>query len=61
MTISKWIAIAVNVKKLASRGVVERTLNYIADAASIADHVRGISWSVESFNVSGRFYRPYPD
>ena len=51
MTVSKWIAIETGVKKLASRGVVERTLNYINDAASITSYVREISQSIESFMV----------
>ena len=51
MAVSKWIAIGTGVKKLASRGVVERTLNYINDAASIASYVREISQSIESFMV----------
>jgi hypothetical protein len=61
MTLSKWIAVAASVKKLASRGIVERTLNYINDAASIAGHVREISQSIESFMVGTHFYRSCPD
>ena len=56
MTVSKWIAIGTGVKKLASRGVVERTLNYINDAASIASYVREISQSIESFMVGADCY-----
>ncbi|KAF8809204.1 WD40 repeat-like protein [Phlegmacium glaucopus] len=48
---SKWIAIAADVKKLASRGMVGRTLNYINDAASIGCHVQAISWSIENFQI----------
>ncbi|KAF8816122.1 hypothetical protein BYT27DRAFT_7185365 [Phlegmacium glaucopus] len=48
---SKWIAIAADVKKLASRGMVGRTFNYINDAASIACHVQAISWSIENFQI----------
>ncbi|KAF8816069.1 WD40 repeat-like protein [Phlegmacium glaucopus] len=47
----KWIAIAADVKKLASRGMVGRTLNYVNDAASIACHVQAISWSIENFKI----------
>lgn len=61
MTVSKWIAVATGVKKLASRGVVERTLNYINDAASIASHVREISQSIESFMVGTDSYQFCPD
>ena len=45
-------------KKLASRGVIGRTLNYINDAGSIAGYAQAISWSIESFKVSVRFYPP---
>jgi hypothetical protein len=57
MTLSKWIAIAADVKKLASRGIAKRTFNYINDAASIAGHVQAISWSIENFKVGTHFYR----
>ncbi|KAF8816093.1 WD40 repeat-like protein [Phlegmacium glaucopus] len=48
---SKWIAIAADVKKLASRGMVGRTFNYANDAASIACHVQAISSSIENFQI----------
>jgi len=56
MTVSKWIEIGTGVKKLASRGLVERTLNYINDAASIASYVRELSQSIDSFMVSADSY-----
>ena len=56
MTPSKWTAIGTGVKKLASRGVVERTLNYTNDVASIASYVREISQSIESFTVCADSY-----
>ena len=56
MTLSKWIVIAADVKKLASRGVIKRTLNYINDAASITGYVQKISQSIESFTVSTHSY-----
>ena len=61
MTISKWVAIAADVKKLASHGVIGRTLNYINDAGSIAGHAQAISWSIESFKASVRSCSPCPD
>jgi hypothetical protein len=56
MTVSTWIAIGTGVKKLASRGVVERALNYINDAAAIASYVRETSQSIESFMVGADSY-----
>ena len=61
MTLSKWIAVAADAKKLASRGVMKRTLNYINDAASITGYVREISQSIENFTVSTHFYRSCTD
>jgi UDP-glucose 6-dehydrogenase len=61
MTLSKWIAVAAEVKKLASHGMLKRTLNYINDAASIAGHVKAVSWSIESFKVGTHSYRSFPD
>jgi hypothetical protein len=61
MTLSKWIAVAADAKKLASRGVMERTLNYLNDAVSITGYVREISQSIESFMVSTHSYRSCTD
>ena len=61
MTLSKWIAVAADAKKLAARGVIKRTLNYINDAESIAGHVQKISQSIESFVVGMHSYRSCTD
>jgi hypothetical protein len=61
MTLSKWIAVAAGAKQLASRGVMERTLNYLNDAVSITGYIREISQSIESFMVSTHFYRSCTD
>ena len=61
ISLSKWIAIAADAKKLASRGVIKRTLNYINDAASITGYVQKISQSIESFTVSTHSYRSCTD
>jgi hypothetical protein len=61
MTLSKWIAVAAGAKQLASRGVMERTLNYLNDAVSITGYIREISQSIESFMVNTHFYRSCTD
>ena len=61
MTLSKWNTVAAGAKKLASRGVMERTLNYLNDAVSITGYVREISQSIESFMVSTHSYRSWTD
>ena len=61
MTLSKWIAVEAGAKKLASRGVMERTLNYLNDAVSITGYVQEISQSIENFMVSTHSYRSCTD
>ena len=56
MTLRKWFAVAAGAKKLASRGVMDRTLNYLNDAVSITGYVQEISQSIESFMVSTHSY-----
>jgi hypothetical protein len=61
MTLRKWFAVAAGAKKLASRGVMKRTLNYLNDAVFITGYVQEISQSIESFMVSTHSYRSCTD
>ena len=60
MTLSKWIAVAAGAKKLASRGVMERTLNYLNDAVSITGYVQEIS-QYPFLSILYRLISPKPD
>jgi len=44
--------VAEDVRRIASRRVVERLIRYCDDAQAISGHIQTISWSIESFTVS---------